>query len=1764
MDLLAHEIEQQQQHGDSDPATAESFAGISKIIDDITITIDRNKPFQDIVASYKGWYLKFLLVLYRLSRLQGSTSPQSSQSQAICALEDNLYTVISTLLSIALSGAGGWHVVEDAFLYARGVWNWQRTSEIDPGSGEQDAWRGVCLRIAYQLMEFITLIVSAEAPRGEDATAVWANFVNLAGMVEAIMFTEPTPPPSSALLLKKLSPAAAAALESAWPNFGPGYLRVRKGEDGTEQWTDFVLALKTLRIYDMLWAYEEVKTCAAVTLETVYGRKRAAATVFLRISLAVLFYMKQFFLGGSSNSGSGEDEGGQKAKTKAKKERQQMAVYREVCMNDAGRIIDLIGVITKAGGNANALLLVWALCAILEALHKTKLSADGNESEKMLFAIIQQAGVLSQSAVESAIPSLKPVETVSAPQPTLQPQSKENSLEGNSSTAATNAEPTEENNTTNEITNNDRDKAFDKVFAHINEKFEVFIGCWIAEFYGVSESKARAAVASIKKLVTDVEKKEFSRQHAAGQAKADGQAKNLGEEVVKTSGARRVAQDSTAKDLARYEERMRLLAGERQSFLAFQAQDARRVAWKAVRRIVRAVAHAEGCWDYKTGRALYAATPLTEEEEEEEDKLIRCHIQESDEDKCEQGGEGKDSAGNVGDNNDGDEEYPLWKVDSFVRDDVFIRPFVRVDYSGDLNPRRKDFDSVTGNNNNNNNSVKPTTGREEKDDEEEEEKEGKEGKEEIVMPTVGEEFISVIRCERVSFARRIPGTLCFTARRLFFFAAGDRDGSHGFKAWPLEALRRLFVHHFALVHGLKVLAGSRLYLFEAEARGECLKFAKTLAAAAAERGALRGTGALVADPVRALRKEGWTERWVRGELSNFQYLMVLNTYGGRMFGDMSRYPVFPWVLTDYAGASAGLGSPEAFRDLAKPVGALNEKRLQDFLQRYHVMQRDRMVGAMLPFMYGSHYSTQGSTMFWLMCTEPVASACRDLQGGHFDHPDRLFFSVETAWSNSLTNTSDVKELVPEFFFFPEFLRNANRYWFGHMQSGLLVDDVLLPPWACGSPELFVRFCAEALESPYASAHLHQWIDLIFGASQTGKAAEAANNVFYYLTYPKDVDKAVAATKDSPVEAQAIRTQLTYFGQCPTHLFLKPHPPRKTPSQQQQQQQKKAVIAGPMPPTSISVETLPMPIRGKKKKAAGSLGSGCGVAPLMTAVLQGGSASDADASVVVVEATHEVTLIDPFLLRKSGGKDGAWTLPYSARPPLCYCTHLLRPAHIIAATLAGTSFFVAPLAHQKVTAVAEVVNAVGYGDEVTALALNRPGASCGSLLAVGGHKGLCTIWSLDSHRCLSSVAAVTMAAAAAATSTGSGSGSGNGIVGSVDVDSGSSSVGIIDGNNNDCFDDDDDDNNDNNGGGGVGNNSNSNGEKKTQGNESGGGDAMAIPNVTEENLLVPSQRGPSMILREQHSAVLKVCFSDDSSVCATGAADGTVCLYHIEDGRAWFAAAIHRPPNNASSSNNNNTNNTSEVAALAFTRTRNDLVILWKGDKAVHFATVNGRIYDSVPLSGNNTTNSNSIGGAVDMFVTMRGPCSEYVVVLDKHGIFFISVDLVQLPNARCKAYWALPSPPGSTVTIVGGGQVGKRWAPKTPNYLGPMEDMGGIGGGGGGNSLVSNDAAAALTAVAGSNNSNSSSSTPEPQDSLETIDKDGGNGDENKGSNGESGAVMPKQQQQPIETKLTSGKGGHEVNIFLVCMVTSASPNASGNGTTSCVNTTRQYMIVSI
>lgn len=269
-----------------------------------------------------------------------------------------------------------------------------------------------------------------------------------------------------------------------------------------------------------------------------------------------------------------------------------------------------------------------------------------------------------------------------------------------------------------------------------------------------------------------------------------------------------------------------------------------------------------------------------------------------------------------------------------------------------------------------------------------------------------------------------------------------------------------------------------------------------------------------------------THKWQTREISNFQYLVFLNTIAGRTYQDLNQYPVFPWILTNYESDELDLNLPSNFRDLSKPMGALNSKRRAEFVDRYQSWDNPKVP----PFHYGTHYSTAAFTLNWLCRMRGASnSAYLALQDGKYEEESRLFLSLGDSWVTSLVGgQQNVKELIPEFFYLPEMF-----------SSSLGLPEVELPPWA-RSTEHFVRCHRMALESELVSCQLHQWIDLIFGYKQRGPEAISAVNTFYYLTYQGNVNLNMI---QDPTLRDAIETQIKHFGQTPSQISTEPHPPR---------------------------------------------------------------------------------------------------------------------------------------------------------------------------------------------------------------------------------------------------------------------------------------------------------------------------------------------------------------------------------------------------------------------------------------------------------------------------------------------------------------------------------------------------------------------------------------------------------------------------------------------
>ncbi|KAK4701644.1 hypothetical protein P7C70_g4583, partial [Phenoliferia sp. Uapishka_3] len=374
----------------------------------------------------------------------------------------------------------------------------------------------------------------------------------------------------------------------------------------------------------------------------------------------------------------------------------------------------------------------------------------------------------------------------------------------------------------------------------------------------------------------------------------------------------------------------------------------------------------------------------------------------------------------------------------------------------------------------------------------------------------------------------------------------DLDTAHRSRRWTwsdlIEVHERKYLFRDVALELFFADGRSFLLTFSRDQRNYAHALLGEFAPSAVAFGSLNVTGSSFGSKVQDVvmgqrtKLERMTKRWERREVSNFEYLMFLNTSAGRTYNDLTNYPVFPWILADYTSDTLDLTADASFRDLSKPMGAQSDERKVSYLLRLR----------------------------------PFTESYLDLQGGSFDHADRMFWSISKAWDScSKQSRSDVRELIPEFYYLPDFLVNSNKLDLGDSQYNSqqlksCIDDVELPPWAKGDPRLFVELHRQALESEYVSQHLGEWIDLIFGYRQTGEPAVESCNVFHHLSYEGAIGKSFASVSvlvrswksysnlsdlDAIVDAderKAATSTIHNFGMTPRQLFSKPHPLRVAP------------------------------------------------------------------------------------------------------------------------------------------------------------------------------------------------------------------------------------------------------------------------------------------------------------------------------------------------------------------------------------------------------------------------------------------------------------------------------------------------------------------------------------------------------------------------------------------------------------------------------------------
>ncbi|KAJ6244544.1 beige/beach-related [Anaeramoeba flamelloides] len=328
--------------------------------------------------------------------------------------------------------------------------------------------------------------------------------------------------------------------------------------------------------------------------------------------------------------------------------------------------------------------------------------------------------------------------------------------------------------------------------------------------------------------------------------------------------------------------------------------------------------------------------------------------------------------------------------------------------------------------------------------------------------------------------------------------------------------------------------------------------------------------------------------WKSRKISNFQYLMWLNTLASRTFNDLNQYPIFPYLVSEYNHPKLDFANKNDFRNLNFLMGCLNSKRKEQYLENYENLVKKTQENKekekkksgkrreIIPYHYPNFSSNYQTVLYYLMRIEPFYSKLTGMKKKKDN--EGMFLSIKKSYDqSSKLILNDIKELIPEYFYFPEMFININGFHFG-TQNNHFINDVKLPKWANNDIRLFIKKQREILESETVSQNLNSWIDHIFGYKLFGGNAKESVNIYHPNCYQKESEKGDYNDKDDgedesggedesddkeeggkemekeiekemekgmQKEEMRRRREIKVKGQIPVQLFQNAHPTRKT-------------------------------------------------------------------------------------------------------------------------------------------------------------------------------------------------------------------------------------------------------------------------------------------------------------------------------------------------------------------------------------------------------------------------------------------------------------------------------------------------------------------------------------------------------------------------------------------------------------------------------------------
>ena len=201
--------------------------------------------------------------------------------------------------------------------------------------------------------------------------------------------------------------------------------------------------------------------------------------------------------------------------------------------------------------------------------------------------------------------------------------------------------------------------------------------------------------------------------------------------------------------------------------------------------------------------------------------------------------------------------------------------------------------------------------------------------------------------------------------------------------------------------------------------------------------------------------EHWTYNEDDIEFSTLDFLIYLNLLSNRSYNDIFQYPVFP-VLFFYDLVDGNtfniverkldnhIGFQDVTEESKKRKNLIKTTYLNSVKEFQEEEDEEEAENIEIPSYFSTHYSNDFYICNFLVRVFPFSFLSIEQQGVGFDDPNRLFFAIENTFYNMSRIKSDLRELIPELFYFPEIFWNLNKLNFHKRTNGDSIDDVQMP------------------------------------------------------------------------------------------------------------------------------------------------------------------------------------------------------------------------------------------------------------------------------------------------------------------------------------------------------------------------------------------------------------------------------------------------------------------------------------------------------------------------------------------------------------------------------------------------------------------------------------------------------------------------------------------------------------------------------------------------